>query len=345
VPQLTGQSYFAGRPLQSPNINMNVGLVGRMFRTRQTVWAPDVNQEQDYRSGLPGIVAEILTPLEVDGTIIGLLSVHSTTEGALSEADVHFLETVAHQVERCIDNARIYSRLKQTVRKLEASLADIQRREPDWSKGTHFAASALAHDLGKYAAVIRDYVATMQLHGVQAEEIDGINQSAIQIQQMVTFPNADWGVVQLVDVNEILSDIARRTIMVRGAQLSLKQQLAGAALVEINPEGLSWSLGCLIDNSLKALDGAGKGELLISSVRHQNRVEIRVSDTGPGIPHAILERLFIEPIKKRDGEIGSGKALLYVQKFIAYHGGTITVEHTGSRGTTMLVALPLASST
>ena len=66
----------------------------------------------------------------------------------------------------------------------------------------------------------------------------------------------------------------------------------------------------------------------------------RVSDTGAGIPPALLDRIF-EPLfttKKR----GTGLGLAVVHQVVKAHGGTMSVESALGQGTTFHVLLPEA---
>lgn len=67
--------------------------------------------------------------------------------------------------------------------------------------------------------------------------------------------------------------------------------------------------------------------------------EIRVSDHGPGIPAAVRSTLF-DPFVSFGKSNGTGLGLAIVNKVIHDHGGSATVEHTSSTGTTFLVKLP-----
>lgn len=71
--------------------------------------------------------------------------------------------------------------------------------------------------------------------------------------------------------------------------------------------------------------------------------EVRVSDTGAGIPRAVLERMF-EPFftTKPVGE-GTGLGLSAVKGIVASHGGAMKVDTTPGSGTTVTVLLPLSS--
>ncbi|MFZ3333315.1 MAG: HAMP domain-containing sensor histidine kinase [Candidatus Acidiferrales bacterium] len=67
--------------------------------------------------------------------------------------------------------------------------------------------------------------------------------------------------------------------------------------------------------------------------------EIRVTDHGTGVPVAVRATLF-DPFVSFGKSNGTGLGLAIVNKVIHDHGGSATVEHTSSTGTTFLVRLP-----
>jgi signal transduction histidine kinase len=66
-----------------------------------------------------------------------------------------------------------------------------------------------------------------------------------------------------------------------------------------------------------------------------------VADTGPGIPEADLERIFEPFFTTRQPGKGSGLGLAVVEAIVRSHGGGVTVESAGGRGSTFSVYLPL----
>ncbi len=104
------------------------------------------------------------------------------------------------------------------------------------------------------------------------------------------------------------------------------------------PDDLNQVWTNLIQNALQAMNY--KGVLTISTTHLGNKVEIGITDTGSGIPQDIQSKIF-EPFftTKQMGE-GSGLGLSIVQKIIAKHGGTITVESIPGK-TQFIVSLPL----
>jgi signal transduction histidine kinase len=102
----------------------------------------------------------------------------------------------------------------------------------------------------------------------------------------------------------------------------------------------------LVINARQAMPRGGrlKIELVENSKTHM--AEIRVSDTGVGIPPERL-RLIFEPFyttKEPDehGHGGSGLGLSVCRQIIEQHNGRIRVESVAGRGSTFTVKLPLA---
>jgi PAS domain S-box-containing protein len=85
-----------------------------------------------------------------------------------------------------------------------------------------------------------------------------------------------------------------------------------------------------------------KGSIRISTRRNGDWAEIRVSDTGPGIPEAIQAKVFdpfftTKPVGKGTGQGLSIAHAVVVQK----HRGAISFESVAGKGTTFLIQLPL----
>lgn len=91
-------------------------------------------------------------------------------------------------------------------------------------------------------------------------------------------------------------------------------------------------------------DGAnGKGKITIATRTVDGWAEVRVADTGIGIPEPIRKKIF-DPFftTKRAGK-GTGQGLALVHAVIVdKHGGTIEVESEVGKGTTFIIRIPLA---
>ena len=78
----------------------------------------------------------------------------------------------------------------------------------------------------------------------------------------------------------------------------------------------------------------------------QRRVEVSVSDSGPGIPAADLAHLFDrfyqsrQSVEPASSEGGKGLGLAIVKRIAELHGGEVSVASEPGHGTTVTLSLP-----
>jgi len=86
-----------------------------------------------------------------------------------------------------------------------------------------------------------------------------------------------------------------------------------------------------------------KGLITITTRRVDNQVEMRLADTGTGIPQAIIDKIFDPFFTTKPVDKGSGQGLSVAHSLIVdQHGGTIRVSSVDGEGTEFIIALPLS---
>lgn len=90
-------------------------------------------------------------------------------------------------------------------------------------------------------------------------------------------------------------------------------------------------------------DGAeGRGTITVTTRQEGDWAEIRISDTGAGIPEAVQSRIFDPFFTTKDVGKGTGQGLAIAHAVVAEkHGGTLTFETIPGQGTTFIIRLPL----
>lgn len=84
-----------------------------------------------------------------------------------------------------------------------------------------------------------------------------------------------------------------------------------------------------------------KGLIRIQTLQQGEWVEIRVSDTGTGIPEKIHSQIFLPFFTTKPVGKGTGQGLSIVHSVVAKHGGSVAFETTPGQGTTFIVKLPV----
>ena len=99
-------------------------------------------------------------------------------------------------------------------------------------------------------------------------------------------------------------------------------------------------------NAAQAMKGEGKltfktrlaRPVTMARTRYQHALVVQITDTGPGIPENMREKIFYPLVSGREG--GTGLGLTLAQTFVTQHGGTISFDsQPGS--TTFTLQLPI----
>lgn len=133
--------------------------------------------------------------------------------------------------------------------------------------------------------------------------------------------------------------------MADNKSIALKNELPfDFPMVDGDESRLEQILFNLLGNAIKFTE---KGEVKVWGELKEGYVEIKITDTGIGIPHDKLEDIF-NPFEQVDSSIarkygGTGLGLGITKKLIELHGGNITVESVLGQGSTFTFTMPLAS--
>ena len=96
----------------------------------------------------------------------------------------------------------------------------------------------------------------------------------------------------------------------------------------------------LISNACDAMEGRG-GHLKITSRRQGwNKIVVRVSDTGPGMPPEVVERVFLPFFTTKGPGKGMGLGLAVCRELVGRLCGRIEVDSVPGQGTTFTVTVP-----
>lgn len=118
------------------------------------------------------------------------------------------------------------------------------------------------------------------------------------------------------------------------------------AHAHVDAVALGQIIRTLVANAIEAM--TTPGELLLrlaSSTRPSDPIELRVSDTGPGVPPALRDRIFESGFSTRDRTHPRGLGLAVARALITQLGGTLTYEPNLPRGASFVLRVPPAAPT
>lgn len=150
----------------------------------------------------------------------------------------------------------------------------------------------------------------------------------------------DQAAVQPVDIVRSLED----TLMVlkhklKGSIAIIRDFASDLPRVEAYAGELNQVWTNLVDNAVDAMEG--KGTLTLHARQVGGTIEVRIADTGPGIPAGVGERVFDPFFTTKPQGVGTGLGLHIAHNIVVNrHRGSLTFE-TGPQGTEFKVTIPL----
>ena len=98
----------------------------------------------------------------------------------------------------------------------------------------------------------------------------------------------------------------------------------------------------LVLNAIDAVDAEGRVEIS-ADASSSEVLRIEVSDDGPGVDAAVIDRIFNPFFTTKDS--GTGLGLAIAHRIIEAHNGRIIVHNRAKGGACFTIELPVASST
>jgi len=181
-----------------------------------------------------------------------------------------------------------------------------------------------------------------------SEAMEGVNSVANIVKSMREFSHPGAEAKQSVDFNRCVENTVtvskNEWKYVADMKLDLEPNLPP---VSCSPNEMNQVLLNLIINAAHAIGEklgqrpAKKGLITISTRQMGDLLEVRVQDTGTGIPEAIRSRIFDPFFTTKPVGKGTGQGLAIVHSIIVKkHHGTIDFETTPGEGTTFIIRIP-----
>jgi signal transduction histidine kinase len=340
VEDRSGQLYFrtarGGRPeaVMGLRLPRGQGIAGVVAERGRPILANDVASEKAFDPELARRIgyevrSALAVPIRHGSATVGALELLNK-RGGFTEGDQALLEAVSVQL-----GARVAVERAREERAREDRLATIGQL-----------LSGVMHDLRNPMTVISGFTQLMVTENDPAErqrtcdlllkQFDLVN---AMTREVLDFARGKVEVLRRkVLVNAFVGDLAealRRELEPAGVELRIRLSYAGPA--RFDEVKLRRAIVNVARNAAQAMPDGGRFSLHVA--RQGDRLVFRMSDTGPGIPEEIRERLF-QSFATHGKEDGTGLGLAIVKRIAEEHGGTVECRTRTGRGTTFVLSIP-----
>ena len=321
------------------------------------------SQERTYGeifAGLEGRVnAMASVPLVAKERVNGVLLVDNLHSGRpIEEEDLRSLVTFTNQAGLAIENARLYDTEKRFSEELrhqvELAKKELKEAQAHLIHSERLAAVGemsviVAHEVRNPMSSIRS--CAQRIHKAVEEkdpnkkytnyimqEVDRLERI---VKDMLTVTRQPKPNLVEENVNRVIEEILlHMDDEIRKSGTVLTKELdQNLPAILVDPALLEQVILNMIQNALIFMQDREKKELKIATGQDKRFLQIRISDTGPGIPVHNRKRVF-EPFFSTKPQ-GTGLGLAICQRIILAHEGKVELESEMDKGTTFIVNLPM----
>lgn len=314
------------------------GVAGLVASRREPVLVKNINKDSrfitrkrfnHYRSH-----SFISVPLEFAGELIGVINItERNTNGVFGARDLKLL----------LDLCSFFAFF---VYQLNEYSDDEVTSHPKFSLPGRLA-TGLIHELNNPLDGIIRYI-NLSLNCLGEESIvkeylmeskKGLNRIVKIVRSLLDFRKIASFTPVTIDVNKVLEEsmflMNHYFISGRIAITKCLQQ----DLPLVHDHGLKLVFTNILKNACDAI-GPGQGRISIFSERNDGFVDIKISDTGPGVPEEIRNNIFEPFFTTKEMGKGSGLGLAICLNIVERYKGCILLESEEGKGSTFTIRLP-----
>jgi signal transduction histidine kinase/putative methionine-R-sulfoxide reductase with GAF domain len=313
-----------------------------------TVWkGTHIGSHTDFRRTMLGV------PLLSQNAVVGVIILARCEVSPFSQKQIDLVSTFADQAVIAVENARLFEEVQARTRELAKTVDDLEIASQHKSQ---FVAN-MSHELRTPLAAILGYAELMQegfYEPLGQKSLDALTRIRGNGKHLLGLINTVLDIAKIESgqftlnmieyaIESVVETVRSATeSLAQNKKLALKTEVAKSLPIGLGDEQrLTQVLLNLVGNAIKFTD---TGEVRVTAKAVDNRFNVSVIDTGPGIPAEHQARIF-EQFHQVDSSNtkakgGTGLGLAIAKQIVEMHGGRIWVESTLGKGSTFQMELP-----
>ncbi len=295
-----------------------------------------------------GIREAICVPMQGRYDLVGVIYIDTSTRpqelllkgvtNRFNEDHLKLMVAIAHQAALAVEDTHYYSAMVQAERlaAVGQTIATLSHHIKNILQGIRGGSYLIEMGLSEHDETVVG----------KGWKIVEKNQNKIStlVLDMLTFSKEREPDLQPADINRVVGDVLE-LMQSRATDLEVALECRLSADVPtliFDPEGMHRAILNVVTNAIDATadsDQPGKVEITTAYSPDEARIQVTVSDEGPGIPPEEMDALFRPFVSSKKGR-GTGLGLPVSQKILNEHGGRIDVESQPGRGSRFTLELP-----
>jgi two-component system NtrC family sensor kinase len=258
------------------------------------------------------------------------------------------------EIEMCLPY--LVEELETTLKELQTShqeLASTQNRliQTERLASMGQISAGVAHEINNPLSTILLYAHTLLKHHIkentESEEVQMILNEATRcrtiMRGLLDFARQSRVVKQATDLATLIAEaIDNMRLKTKNSQITIRGEIQpGLPPVTVDADQIRQMLVNLIQNGLDSIEKEGEVAIQASKAEDQQHLEIRIHDTGRGMPPEVLSEIFTPFFTTKQLGKGTGMGLSIVYGVVKMHSGEISVASDVGKGTTFTIRLPL----
>ncbi len=335
-------------------------VAARAARKGNSILIPDFEADSSVVPTMEWARSGLAVPLKVGDEVLGVLEAEAPQLEAFSRDDITVLSVLASYVAIAIKNSLLFGdlarakeeleqwnlHLESKVRERTQELQDAQKQLLNAERMATIGelAGSFAHELRNPLGVLQNSAyylsSTLRYSNTKIERHlstmkEQISRAENIISSLLDFSRANEPSLRKIDLNEQIEEALSTASIPEGVEVITR--LDSTTTLAADPSQIQTTLRNLICNAVQAMPTGGR--LTLETATAEDLVQVRISDTGVGIPEDQLATVFRPLFTTKSWGLGIG--LTVAKKFVEGHGGTLGVQSTPKTGSTFTVTLPL----
>lgn len=345
------------------NIKQKIGegISGIVAQERKPILVKNINKDRRFKNNHNRLnhyktSSFLSVPLFMKDTLIGVINItDKTSKKTFSQEEMDYLLIISNCISLVFERIKLSEEIKTQKEKIERLSFDKSYLDKQLNLAKKFASlgkisSGIAHEINnpldgvirytnlclerfKDGEAVKEYLSEVKggLH-----RITNIIRSFLEFSR-----HHNTAIKSMIDINKVIDE----SLTSIAKNISLKNNITvtrnySQGLPEIIDQGIKHVFTNLIKNAYEAMADDG-GILTIDSRKNNEFIEVRINDTGCGIPQENIPRIFEPFFTTKPIEKGSGLGLAMCYDIIERYNGNIGLESKHGKGTTFTISVPI----